>query len=83
MQVNRAELQKVRVKLSRDALTIQKEGGSGIPSSSRVSQVGWAYFYLCAFLRQYLVLMFFVCIFLSKLLCSFGKFNEKRARIMV
>lgn len=35
MQINRAELQKVRVKLSRDALTIQKEGtGSVSPSSS-------------------------------------------------
>lgn len=35
MQINRAELQKVRVKLSRDALTIQKEGTSSVsPSSS-------------------------------------------------
>lgn len=27
MQLNKGELQKVRVKLSKDALTIQKEGG--------------------------------------------------------
>ena len=33
MQINRAELQKVRVKLSRDALTIQKEGGGSVSSS--------------------------------------------------
>ncbi|KAJ7351795.1 hypothetical protein OS493_035520 [Desmophyllum pertusum] len=33
MQINRAELQKVRVKLSRDALTIQKEGGGSASSS--------------------------------------------------
>lgn len=39
MQINRAELQKVRVKLSRDALTIQKEGGGTVsPSSSPVNK---------------------------------------------
>ena len=39
MQVNRAELQKVRVKLSRDALTIQKEGGVSIsPASSHTNR---------------------------------------------
>ncbi|XP_020631141.1 gamma-1-syntrophin-like isoform X1 [Orbicella faveolata] len=37
MQINRAELQKVRVKLSRDALTIQKEGRVS-PSSSPINQ---------------------------------------------
>lgn len=37
MQINRAELQKVRVKLSRDALTIQKEGRAS-PSSSPINQ---------------------------------------------
>lgn len=37
MQINRAELQKVRVKLSRDALTIQKEGRSS-PLSSPINQ---------------------------------------------
>lgn len=37
MQINRAELQKVRVKLSRDALTIQKEGGTTVsPASSLI-----------------------------------------------
>lgn len=34
MQINRSELQKVRVKLSRDALTIQKEGGGSISTAS-------------------------------------------------
>lgn len=40
MQINRAELQKVRVKLSRDALTIQKEGTGSVSlsSSSPVNQ---------------------------------------------
>ena len=39
MQINRAELQKVRVKLSRDALTIQKEGGgSTIPAFLQANQ---------------------------------------------
>lgn len=37
MQINRAELQKVRVKLSRDALTIQKEGRVS-PSSSPINR---------------------------------------------
>lgn len=41
MQINRSELQKVRVKLSRDALTIQKEGGgSGSTGSSHAHQPG-------------------------------------------
>lgn len=41
MQINRSELQKVRVKLSRDALTIQKEGGgSGSTGSSHAYQPG-------------------------------------------
>ena len=40
MQINRAELQKVRVKLSRDALTIQKEGaGNSSPASLQVNQL--------------------------------------------
>lgn len=34
MQINRSELQKVRVKLSRDALTIQKEGVGSISTAS-------------------------------------------------
>ena len=41
MQINRSELQKVRVKLSRDALTIQKEGGgAGSTASSQAYQPG-------------------------------------------
>lgn len=40
MQINRSELQKVRVKLSRDALTIQKEGGgSSSPTPLQVNQL--------------------------------------------
>lgn len=40
MQINRAELQKVRVKLSRDALTIQKEGGGSLsPAPLPVNQL--------------------------------------------
>ncbi|KAK2548461.1 Gamma-1-syntrophin [Acropora cervicornis] len=40
MQINRSELQKVRVKLSRDALTIQKDGrGSSSPTSLQVNQL--------------------------------------------
>ncbi|XP_067046604.1 gamma-1-syntrophin-like isoform X2 [Acropora muricata] len=40
MQINRSELQKVRVKLSRDALTIQNDGrGSTSPTSLQVNQL--------------------------------------------
>ena len=47
MQINRAELQKVRVKLSRDALTIQKEGGgSTIPAFLQTNQPEVSYILL-------------------------------------
>ncbi|KAK3699574.1 hypothetical protein QZH41_014275, partial [Actinostola sp. cb2023] len=39
MQLNRGELQKVRVKLSKDALTIQKEGGPPYASSNAQQQL--------------------------------------------
>lgn len=38
MQVNGTNLQKVRVKLSREALTIQKEGG-GVYCSPHINQL--------------------------------------------
>ena len=54
MQINRSELQKVRVKLSRDALTIQKEGGgSGSTGSSHAYQPGVSLYYFFLFFLSF------------------------------
>lgn len=78
MQINRAELQKVRVKLSRDALTIQKEGGgSTIPALLQANQpeVSSNIFLLDAFLwigSHFSVRMFTLRCYVLSLIMSSG-----------